>query len=56
MIEDILWSALATTFRLICWCGAAAFIIWVLAILWSICFTNWQPKRRGNHRVGGVWK
>jgi hypothetical protein len=53
---ELIWAALKGAFVLFCALGALAFVIWVLAVLMSICFTKWQPKRRGNHRVGGVWK
>jgi hypothetical protein len=31
-----LWWLLEATFRLMCWCVAGAFVIWVLAVLISI--------------------
>jgi hypothetical protein len=56
MTEIAFWWALKATLMLIFWCGAIAFAVWVLAVMVSICFTSWQPKRRGDHRVGGVLK
>jgi hypothetical protein len=56
MTEIAFWWAIKATLMLIFWCGAIAFIFWVLAVIWSVGFTTWQPKRRGDHRVGGVLK
>jgi hypothetical protein len=56
MTEIAFWWAIKATLMLIFWCGAVWFLAWVLAVMVSICLTSWQPKRRGDHRVGGVWK
>jgi hypothetical protein len=56
MTEIAFWWAVKATLMLIFWCGAVWFLAWVLAVMVSICFTTWQPKQRGDHRVGGVWK
>jgi hypothetical protein len=57
MTEIAFWWAIKSTLMLIFWCGAVWFLAWVLAVMFSICLTSWQPRqRRGDHRVGGVLK